>query len=107
MISRADQRSIGYLSPRLQVSFPLCDRTSFRLSYAHQVQDPDFALVLLGVNLGGLGADLDFGKTITFEFGVRHAFSDDMVLDVAAYNRDHLAVASARTFQVKTRWRRA
>ena len=90
VISRSD-RSHGYLSPRIQVSFPLSDRTSFRLSYAHQVQDPDFALVLLGVNLGGLGADLDFGKTISFEFGVRHAFSDDMVLDVAAYNRDNIA----------------
>ena len=64
VISRADQ-SHGYLSPRIQVSFPLSDRTSFRLSYAHEVQDPDFALVLLGVNLGGLGADLDFGKTIS------------------------------------------
>ncbi len=99
VISRADQRH-GYLSPRIQVAFPVSDRTNFRFSYAHQVQDPDFALVLLGVNVGGLGADLDFGKTIAFEFGVRHAFSDDMVLDVAAYNRDHLAVASARTFQV-------
>ncbi len=103
VVTRSD-RIHRYLSPRLQVSFPLSDRTSFRLSYAHEVQDPDFALVLLGVNLGGLGADLDFGKTITFEFGVRHAFSDDMVLDVAAYNRDNLAVASARTRRVKTRW---
>ena len=39
------------------------------------------------------GSDLDFGKTITFEFGIRHAFSDDMVLDVAAYNKD-IAVRS-------------
>ena len=96
VISRADHTH-GYLSPRIQVSFPLSDRTSFRFSYGHQVQDPDFALVLLGVNLGGLGADLDFGKTIAFEFGVRHAFNEDMVLDLAAYNRDHVAVASARS----------
>ena len=95
VISRADH-SHGYLSPRVQVAFPVSDRTNFRFSYAHQVQDPDFGLVLLGVNLGGMGADLDFGKTIVFEFGVRHAFNDDMVVDVAAYNRDHMAVASAR-----------
>ena len=46
------------------------------------------------------GADLDFGKTIPFEFGVRHAFSDDMVLDLAAYNKDNLAVAAARYIPV-------
>ena len=38
----------------------------------------------------------DFGKTITFEFGIRHAFSDDMVLDLALYNKDNLANPSAR-----------
>ena len=39
VISRPDQ-SHGYLSPHLQVSFPVTDRTNVRLSYAHQVQPP-------------------------------------------------------------------
>ena len=99
VISRPD-RGHSYLSPHIQVAFPITVRTNFRFSYAHQVQSPDFALLLNGVNLGGLGTDLDFGKTIAFEFGVRHAFSDDMVFDVAAYNRDHVSVPSARTFQI-------
>jgi carboxypeptidase family protein/TonB-dependent receptor-like protein len=90
----------GYVSPHVQVSFPVTERTNFRLSYAHQVQAPDFAVVLSGVNLGFRGTDLDFGKTIIFEFGVRHAFSDDMVLDLAAYNKDNLAVVAARTFSM-------
>lgn len=93
-------RSHDYLSPHIQVSFPVGDRTNLRFSYAHQVQPPDFAAVLDGVNLGGLGADLDFGKTVSFEFGARHAFGEDMVLDVAIYNRDNVALASARTFLV-------
>ena len=91
VITRPD-RSHGYLSPHIQVSFPVSDRTNLRLSYAHQVQPPDFALVLDGVNVGGRGADLAFGKTISFEFGARHAFSDDMVLDMAVYNHDNLAL---------------
>ena len=99
VVTRRD-RGHGYLSPHVQVSFPVTERTNFRLSYAHQVQAPDFALVLSGVNLGRSGTDLDFGKTILFEFGARHAFSNDMVLDVAAYNKDNLAVAAARTFMV-------
>ncbi len=97
-------QSHGYLSPHVQVSFPVTDRTNFRLSYSHQVQAPDFGLLLGGINidLGNtntnqvFGSDLDFGKTIAFEFGIRHAFSDDMVLDVAAYNKDIVSDPAAR-----------
>ena len=35
-------KSHNYLSPHVQVSFPVTERTNFRLSYAHQVQAPDF-----------------------------------------------------------------
>jgi hypothetical protein len=97
-------KSHNYLSPHVQVSFPVTDRTNFRLSYAHQVQTPDFGLLLGGINVDinntntnhVFGTDLDFGKTITFEFGIRHAFSDDMVLDVAAYNKDIVSDPAAR-----------
>ncbi|HEV2084754.1 MAG TPA: carboxypeptidase regulatory-like domain-containing protein [Gemmatimonadales bacterium] len=97
-------KSHNYISPHIQVSFPVTDRTNFRLSYAHQVQAPDFGVVLQGINTdiattntnNFYGSDLGFGKTITFEFGVRHAFSDDMVLDVAAYNKDNLSNAAGR-----------
>jgi hypothetical protein len=100
---RKDQRH-DYLSPHIQVSFPVTERTNFRLSYAHQVQAPDFSVMLQGINTDlsitntnqFYGSDLDFGRTITFEFGVRHAFSDDMVLDVAAYNKDNLSNAAGR-----------
>ena len=89
-------KSHHYVSPHVQVSFPVTDHTNFRLSYAHQVQAPDFGAILTGINTDNntsnpnklYGSDLDFGRTIAFEFGVRHAFSDDMVLDIAAYNSD-------------------
>jgi hypothetical protein len=103
-----EDKSHSYLSPHVQVSFPVTDRTNFRLSYAHQVQVPDFGVVLNGinsdVNLSNtnhvFGADIDFGKSITFEFGIRHAFSDDMVLDLSAYNKDNLANAANRLISV-------
>ncbi len=102
-VFRRDQ-SHGYLSPHIQVSFPVTRTTNFRLSYAHQVQQPDFALVYAGLNtdLGitntnnTFGSDLDFGKTITFEFGIRHSFSPDAVLDISAYNKDNLSNAAGR-----------
>ncbi len=93
--------SHNYISPAIQVAFPVTEKTNFRLSYRHQSQAPDLGLILQNstcdIDVGcansrsNFGADLDFGKTILFEFGVRHAFSDDMVLDVAAYNKDNLA----------------
>ena len=101
-------KSHHYLSPHVQVSFPVTERTNFRLSYAHQVQAPDFGAMLTGINTDLnttnpnqlYGSDLDFGRTIAFEFGVRHAFSDDMVLDIAAYNRDVLSDAAGRTVKL-------
>jgi Carboxypeptidase regulatory-like domain/TonB-dependent Receptor Plug Domain len=97
-------RAHGYLSPRVQVSFPVTDQTNFRLSYAHQVQAPDLGLLLSGTNMDldfnnvgqVVGTDLDFGKTIAYEVGIRHAFSDDMVLDVAAYNKNIISDPAAR-----------
>ncbi|PYO62148.1 MAG: hypothetical protein DMD28_06475 [Gemmatimonadetes bacterium] len=87
------------LSPRLRVSFPITEHTDFRLSYAHQVNTPEFNTLLSGTNNDlsftntndFFGQDIGFGKTILFEFGVRHAFSNDLVLDVAAYNKDFVA----------------
>ncbi len=95
-------------SPRVQVSFPVTERTNFRLSYAHQVQTPDFDLMFRGINTDlsvtnqnqSYGRDLSFGKTIIFEFGIRHAFSQDMVLDVAAYNKDKIADLAGRLLQL-------
>jgi outer membrane receptor for ferrienterochelin and colicin len=92
------------ISPRLRVSFPITEQTGFRLSYAHQVQSPEFTTLLNGINNDLsftntndiVGRDLDFGKSILFEFGVRHAFSQDLVLDVSAYNKDKVSDFAAR-----------
>ena len=82
----------------------MTERTNFRLSYAHQVQTPDFGVVLQGINTDinlptpttSTAPTSTSAKSITFEFGVRHAFSDDMVLDFAAYNKDNLSNAANR-----------
>jgi hypothetical protein len=87
------------VSPRLGVSFPITDQTGFRLSYAHQAQSPRFADIFNGSNNDlantntndRFGGDVDFAKTIMFEFGVKHAFSEDMVIDIAAYNKDKVS----------------
>jgi hypothetical protein len=102
--SMREDEAHDYISPHVQVSFPVTEKTNFRFSYAHQVQAPDFGLVYGGINTDLSitnanqlwGTDLDFGRTITYEFGIRHAFSDDMVLDIALYNKDNLANPAGR-----------
>ncbi len=91
------------LSPRVRVAFPVTDRTGFRFSYAHQTQVPDFVDMYNGVNndrvnAGGvmIGGDVDFERTIQFEFGIRHAFSPDLLLDIAAYNKDKVSDVAYR-----------
>jgi hypothetical protein len=92
------------LSPSLRISFPVTDRTGFRVSYSHQVQTPDFSQMatcascdISTTNTNDVfGRPLDFGKSILFEFGIRHAFSDDMVLDVSAYNKDKVSDVAGR-----------
>ena len=94
------------LSPRIGVSFPITDQTDFHLSYAHQVQSPDINTLLQGINNDlsftnandRFGRDVGFGKTIQFEFGVRHAFSPDFVIDVSAYNKSKVSDLSYRIF---------
>jgi hypothetical protein len=94
----------GTLSPRVLVSFPVTDRTGFRLSYAHQVQSPDLQSIYQGINNDlaftntndNFPRDVTWGKTILFEFGIRHAFTQDFVFDVSAYNKDKLSDLAAR-----------
>lgn len=105
-IARVFTPSVGHstISPRLRVSFPVTENTGFRLSYSHQVQTPEFTTLLVGINSDldftntndQFGRDLQFGKSILFEFGVRHAFSQDMVLDISAYNKDKVSDYAAR-----------
>jgi len=107
-LARVFTPGVGHstLSPRIQVSFPITDRTDFRLSYSHQVQTPDVNTVLQGINNDlsftnsndAFGRDVGFGKTILFEFGMRHAFSPDLMVDVSAYNKSKVADLSYRIF---------
>jgi outer membrane receptor for ferrienterochelin and colicin len=105
-VARTFTEAVGHssISPRLRVSFPITEKTGFRLSYSHQVQSPDFSTLMTGINNDVsftntndvVGRDLDFGKSILFEFGVRHAFSQDLVIDVSAYNKDKVSDFAAR-----------
>jgi len=94
-------------SPRLGVSFPVTENSTFRLSYGHFAQVPDLNEYYQGKNLeyftykitntnDYFARPLEMGKTIAFEFGFRQLLGPDFVLDISAYNKDKLADVALR-----------
>lgn len=96
------------LSPRLGVAFPVTVKSTFRLSYSHNVQTPplgstDFGVVggqfgyfrniyddLFGGNANtntDYGRDVDLPRTVLFEAGYRQLIGEDLVVDVSAYSK--------------------
>lgn len=94
-------------SPRLGVSFPVTERSTFRLNYGHYVQVPDLNEYYQGKNVDFFrfrntntndifGRPLQLAKTIAFEFGYRQLLAEDFVLDIAVYNRDKVRDVAVR-----------
>lgn len=96
------------ISPRLGVSFPVTVKSTFRLSYSHNVQTPPLGSSDFGVVAGQFGyfrniyddlaggrantntdygRDIDLPRTVTFEAGYRQLIGEDLVLDLSAYSK--------------------
>jgi hypothetical protein len=96
------------LSPRLGVSFPVTVKSTFRLSYSHNVQTPPLGSSDFGVVAGQFGyfrniyddlaggrantntdygRDTDLPRTVLFEAGYRQLVGENLVLDLAAYSK--------------------
>ncbi len=96
-----EDRVHGALQPRIGVSFPVTQKTNFFLNYGQTAQAPSFSSVATnhkydidrsGINSrSAFGDDVSYARTVSFEFGVAHAFNDDMTLDLSFYNKDNLA----------------
>jgi outer membrane receptor for ferrienterochelin and colicin len=84
------------LSPRIGVSYPITDRDKLHFSYGHFFQTPPFAYLYestqLELNTSGYplmgNPDLNPQKTIQYEIGVEHLFTDTLKADVSAYFKD-------------------
>lgn len=89
-------------SPRLGVSFPVTAKSTFRLSYSHNVQVPALlgggggftsapgqVALLQNQNTrgGSFGRDVALPRTVVFEAGYRQLIGQDFVLDLAVYSK--------------------
>jgi len=96
------------LSPEIQASLSLGNRSAVRASYGRQVRVPDLSLLFRGKNTDlsvtnssqFYGRDLDFVKNGILELGVQHAFGEDLVLDVALYDQARPAELVGRFVQL-------
>jgi outer membrane receptor protein involved in Fe transport len=86
-------------APRLGVAHPVTEKTQVRFSYGVFNQLPgldemylfmtsDILFNDLNSNAIVGNPDLDFQQTKSFELGITHLITEDVVLDLVAYNRD-------------------
>ena len=83
------------LMPRVGISFPIGENTAFRIQYGHFASMPIFTQALSQrTDQGWLvrgNPDLDFKKTINYEFGLQQLIEDNHRLDIALYYNDRVS----------------
>ncbi|MGH7558257.1 MAG: TonB-dependent receptor [Gemmatimonadota bacterium] len=98
------------LSPRIGVAHPITDATQVRLSYGKFHQLPrlidyfaghttDFQAAAQNPNILYGNPNLDYVETTAFEAGITHLVSENLVLDLVAYNRDRRGAIRVDVFQ--------
>ena len=87
-----DSKTFDALSPRLGISFPIAERTAFRIQYGHFRSMPIINRALDNQTYNGWGS---FGNpnlrpklSINYEVGVQHNLWDTHQLDVVTYYND-------------------
>jgi outer membrane receptor protein involved in Fe transport len=96
----ATQKAV--LAPRLGVAYPITERAAVHFAYGHFYQFPPIGTIFDnanyevlsrlqagGISYGVLGnPDVKPEKTVQYEFGYKHAVTDDIGVDVTAFYKD-------------------
>lgn len=92
-------------SPRIGIAHPISDRTKLHFAYGHFFQNPSFRYLYenhqydLNVREPIFGqANLDAERTIAYEVGISHQFSDRVAVDVTAYYKDITGLIGTRYY---------
>jgi len=86
--------SQNHFSPRIGFSYPISDKAKVFFNYGHFYQLPEltymYARATQSSNAFGIigNENLDFYKTISYEFGLSYALSKDYVLDASGFYKD-------------------
>jgi outer membrane receptor for ferrienterochelin and colicin len=93
------------LSPRIGIAHPISDKTKLHFAYGHFFQNPEFQFLYenkqydLNVREPLFGQpDLDAQRTIAYEVGIAHQFTDRIALHVTAYYKDVTGLIGTRYY---------
>jgi outer membrane receptor protein involved in Fe transport len=88
------------LSPRIGISYPISEKAKIYFNYGHFYQLPKYTEMYrrLGFDTGYIGnPNLDFQKTVSYEFGVRYNLSGDYVIDINGFYKDIFGIINTQT----------
>lgn len=83
-------------SPRIGISHPITDRDVLHFTYGHYFQRPDGYYLYRNYKIQSLtkvgnyvgNPDLKPEKTVSYDFGIEHLFTNDIKLSVTGYYKD-------------------
>ncbi len=103
--SMVEVKTRSQISPRIGIAHPISDRTKLHFSYGHFFQNPDFQYLFenkqydLNVREPLFGQpNLDAQRTISYEVGLSHQFSDNVAMNLTAYYRDITGLIGTRYY---------
>lgn len=88
--------------PRFGISFPFTDRAKIYLNYGHYYQLPEYEKMYRQATqsssaFGIVGnTNLDYKKSISYEFGLTYALSHEYILDIAGFYKDMFSLVNSR-----------
>jgi outer membrane receptor protein involved in Fe transport len=96
------------VSPRIGVAHPITERDKLHFSYGHFFQRPDFRYLYENVNLDfRYSTNVDLGnprlapeKTVSYEVGWEHLFSDFLKFGITGYYKDIVDLVTATDYSI-------
>lgn len=96
------------ISPRLGIAHPISERTKLHFSYGHFFQRPEYQYLFenkqydIGVREPIFGTpNLDAERTISYEVGLTHQFSDRVGMHLTAYYKDVTGLIGTRYYEFR------
>ncbi len=92
-------------SPRIGIAHPISDKTKLHFAYGHFFQNPEFQYLFenhqydLNVREPLFGqANLDAERTIAYEVGISHEFTDRIAVNITGYYKDITGLIGTRYY---------
>lgn len=103
-VDRSPAKVKSQFSPRMGMNFSASDKTALYMNYGYFFQMPEYgeiyqniyADLTSGLPLIG-NPDIEPEKTVQYQFGLIHKFTDKLGLEITAYYKDVLNLLATRT----------